>query len=269
MNIFDQIKYVLQNRINEIVSPNEIKEKLINQFGTNSDSIILSDYCYNRYNSGIAFDKHIFQYVNRSLYKYLGENYPYTGLIYHKPNGGNEVIVGEWKNGEKTFFETDRLRYDPSNISQLNMISKEQIMKLYEEYNQILQYEIKALKCKPTELRHLTGRIGEFICAIKTDGTLAKETNQHGYDVICNKRRISVKTTAQSTGFISINVNTFEYFDDLFVVQYIQDDFYVIYYGAKEEILKITRRYENTYEIDIRRLKTLASKITNESFLPN
>lgn len=40
------------------------------------------------------------------------------------------------------------------------------IRKLYEEYNEILRYEMNVLKCKPSELRHLIGRIGELYCAM-------------------------------------------------------------------------------------------------------
>lgn len=132
-----------------------------------------------------------------------------------------EVIVGEWVNGVKSLREvpiTNNQKHDQAEI-----ISKEQLVNLYNEYKQILRYEMNVLNCKPTELRHLIGRIGEFICAIQTNGTLARQTNQHGFDVVSDGRRISVKTTAQSSGFISINKNTFHDFDGFFVVQYVSD----------------------------------------------
>ncbi|RXJ85295.1 hypothetical protein CRU87_10775, partial [Aliarcobacter trophiarum LMG 25534] len=44
---------------------------------------------------------------------------------------------------------------------------------LYNKYLEILNFEIKYFNHKPTELRHLIGRLGEFYCAIKTNGTLA------------------------------------------------------------------------------------------------
>src|SRR3546814_11525292 len=54
---------------------------------------------------------------------------------------------------------------------------------------------------KPTEVRHLIGRLGEFHCALQVGGNLAHMANQHGFDVVCsNDRRISVKTTAQVSG---------------------------------------------------------------------
>lgn len=83
------------------------------------------------------------------------------------------------------------------------------------------------------------------------------KTNQHGFDVVSDGRRISVKTTAQSSGFISINKNTFDDFDDFFVVQYVNDDFKVIFFGSKEEVQKISRIYGSQYEVEISLLKKL------------
>ncbi|MEY8742641.1 hypothetical protein AB9M62_24575 [Bacillales bacterium AN1005] len=250
MTIYEQIKLILSTSLNEIISPYELKRTLKELYGTNPQSILLSDYCYNRFNNGTNFDKHLFEYINRSSYKYLGENYLYTGLIFQKPKGQKkEVIVGEWVNGIKIL--KDRA------TSSSETISKEQIENLYNEYNKILRYEMNILNCKPTELRHLIGRIGELICAIKTNGSLSRQTNQHGFDVISNGRRISVKTTAQNNGFITINKNTFEDFDDLYVIQYEKEDFQVIFYGSKELVEKLSRTYEGKYEVDIMRLKKL------------
>lgn len=165
------------------------------------------------------------------------------------------MIVGEWRNGIKYLYDKP-LNSKKSNKDSIEIIiSKDQIIKLYEEYNEILRLELNVLKCKATELRHLIGRIGEFYCAIKTDGFLTKKTNQHGFDVISNNRKISVKTTAQDEGFVRINQKTFNSFDDLFVVQYSNDDFNLIFYGPKENILDILREYESTFELDIKKLK--------------
>lgn len=256
MTIYEQIKEMMMNKDNQIISTAEVKSQLKRQYGTNPESVILSDYCYNRYNKGIAFNKHLFQYVTKSNYKYIGENFAYTGLIFHKPQGQTgEFVVGEWRNGVKVLYD------EPINVSdahdEIDIISTEQIIKLYEDYNQILQYEMNLLGCKPTELRHLTGRIGEFLCAIVTKGSLSRQTNQHGFDVVSNGKKISVKTTAQTTGFITLNQNTFDVFDEVFVVQYINDDFKVIYSGPKEQVKTIARKYENKFEVDINRLKKL------------
>ncbi len=74
--------------------------------------------------------------MNRSSYKYLGENSLYTGLIFRKSKGEDkEVIVGEWVNGVKSLREvpiTNNQIHDQAEI-----ISKEQLVNLYNEYNQI------------------------------------------------------------------------------------------------------------------------------------
>ena len=51
----------------------------------------------------------------------------------------------------------------------------------------------------PTELRHLCGRIGELYVAMVTNGQMALNVNQRGYDVVSGVgERISVKTTARA-----------------------------------------------------------------------
>lgn len=252
MSIYEQIKSILENQYEKVITGSEIKEILKDKFDTKPSSVLLSDYCYNRYNNGIRFDKHLFEYLDRDIYRYLGENYPYTGLIYHKPSGeSSEKVVGEWINGTKNIYKNDQ-----SDIK----ISSQQIQKLYREYINILHFEMALLGCKPTELRHLIGRLGEFICVLETKGQLAKNTNQQGFDVISKGRKISVKTTAQYNGFIQINKNTFKDFDDLFIVQYIYNDFKTIFYGPKERLGPIMREYKNTYEIDIIGIKKLYKK---------
>lgn len=102
MSIYDSLKEAMKSKeIGTILKTREIKEEMKIKFSINPSSVIPSDYCYNRYNYGIGFDKHIFEFCERNKYKYLGENYPYTGKVYHKPQGKNEEIeVGEWINGK-------------------------------------------------------------------------------------------------------------------------------------------------------------------------
>ena len=243
--IYEQLKEVLDGREGDIVTATDVKSLLATIYGTNKESVLLSDYCYNRFNEGIMFTKHLFQYIDRNSYKYLGENALFTGLIFQKKKGEvGEGIVGEWIDGVK-YMKSDG-------------ISKAQIIQLYTHYNEVWRYELHILQSKPTELRHLMGRIGEFLCAIQTDGQLALNVNEHGYDVISGTRRkISVKTTAQTKGFIAINRNTFHLCDDLFIVQYKNDMFQVIFFGEKEQIIDSCRIYENTYELDISKLSKL------------
>lgn len=106
MNILGKVKNTFKEcAIGREFSRQEIIDRVVEKHGCNPSSIIPSDYCYNRINNGINFEKylHIFEYIDRSTYRYLGENYPFNGRIYHKPKGGNEILIGEWSNGEIKF----------------------------------------------------------------------------------------------------------------------------------------------------------------------
>ncbi len=105
-------------RINEYVS----------QFGTESvmdvdgvlsaakmtdkkGSILPTDYCYNRYNNGLGeFDgPHLFEYTDDKKFRVLGENYPYTGNVMHKPKGAPEYVWAHWTAGKLTKGEPENL----------------------------------------------------------------------------------------------------------------------------------------------------------------
>ncbi|WP_282068782.1 DUF6998 domain-containing protein [Olleya namhaensis] len=140
------------------------------------------------------------------------------------------------------------------------MIEKENIESFYNKYFEILKLEIKELGCKPTELRHLIGRLGEFYCVIKTNGKLAHTPNQHGFDVIAeNGKKISVKTTTQKSGFVLINKKTMALFDELMVLQLVDLEFKELYYGTMKEIEPLCRVWKGNldkYELDLSKLKT-------------
>lgn len=130
---------------------------------------------------------------------------------------------------------------------------------LYNKYLEILQFEIDYFNHKPTELRHLIGRLGEIYCAIKTKGTLAQEVNQQGHDVVAKDgSRISVKTTAQNSGFITLNSKTLDRVDKIMIILYENNSFVDIYFGLVQPLIEGTRMYENKYEIDISKIKRLA-----------
>jgi len=112
MTIYEQIKDTLTDRKGSILTASEIKDLVTVQYGTNANSIIPSDYCYNRFNSGIKFNKHLFEYIDTNHYQYLGEDFPFTGLIYHKSANQNfYFIIGEWIAGRKILYAT-RVRKD-------------------------------------------------------------------------------------------------------------------------------------------------------------
>ncbi|MBT0110492.1 hypothetical protein J4H72_22735 [Vibrio alginolyticus] len=73
-----------------------------------------------------------------------------------------------------------------------------------------------------TELRHLTGRIGELYSALITNGQMATEVNQSGYDVVSGDgERVSVKTTGRlaNNGQVSFNPNTLNSVDRVIVLR--------------------------------------------------
>ena len=81
-----------------------------------------------------------------------------------------------------------------------------------------------------TELRHLTGRIGELYAALITNGRMATEVNQAGYDVVSSTgERISVKTTGRmhTGGHISFNTNTLELVDRIIILRINTDEMQV------------------------------------------
>jgi len=79
----------------------------------------------------------------------------------------------------------------------------------------------------PQELRHLCGRIGELYAAMITNGQMAHNINQKGYDVVSGiGERISVKTTTMSHGggHVSFNANTIEHVDRVMILQVNYDE---------------------------------------------
>lgn len=91
MTIIEKVRDTFANcKKGTIFSTSEIIDLVMLKYGVNRGSIIPSDYCYNLTNKGkidnpILADFKIFEWISRGKYKYLGENYPYTGLIIRNP----------------------------------------------------------------------------------------------------------------------------------------------------------------------------------------
>jgi len=142
------------------------------------------------------------------------------------------------------------------------MITASQIQHLYERYLELVRLEIDEFGVKPTEVRHLIGRLGEFYCALQVKGTLAHLANQHGFDVVCsNGRRISVKTTAQTTGFVALGKSTLSQVDDLMLVQYRGGQLTTVYYGPVAPAIAVCRYYDYSgkHELDIAKARKLTA----------
>jgi hypothetical protein len=270
MIIYEQLIAALGGE-ERLLTTAEIRHALAQQFGTNPASVFPSDYCYNLWNKGRSARPPLFISVGSAEYRYVGPSFPYTGLVFWRPkDASSEEIVGEWVNGvryqypspsETTFpalteVAKGSLAIRPSGTIPL---SREQLDRLYEEYMEILTLEVAVFGCEPTETRHLIGRLGEFYCARTTSGQLARDVNQAGFDVVGgNGRRISVKTTAQRAGFVSLNSRTADRADDLMVLRYTNGGFEEVYFGEISKALEVTRIWEGRYELDLVKARRIA-----------
>lgn len=82
MQIADQLRDCLADvAVGTKMKRQEIIALVVDRFGTNPNSVIPSDYCYNMTNKGIASD-HVsfFLNVGTGLYEYVGENYKATTI---------------------------------------------------------------------------------------------------------------------------------------------------------------------------------------------
>lgn len=150
--------------------------------------------------------------------------------------------------------------YEPKENNE-DSLSLENISALYKKYFELAQFEVSKLGIRPTEARHLIGRLGEFYCALVVDGSISRVVNQHGFDVIsASGRRISVKTTAQKSGFVAISSKTLEKVDDLMILQYKNGHLDEVYYGDIDIAISSARYYEHVqkYELDISKARKLA-----------
>lgn len=128
------------------------------------------------------------------------------------------------------------------------------IVELLNKYIEILKVE-EQLGTPATEMRALIGRIGEIYATIKTDGVLAENTNQKGFDVIQgNGRTLSVKTTGTLQSTININPNTAHLADDTMVVLYEDGQLKVIYHSDTKTLID----YNGT--LSLYRISVLAGK---------
>lgn len=117
------------------VTRKELVYLLHNNYGVAIGSIIPSDYCYNRINDGITLTKPtLFEYLGPGRYRCLGENFPYTGDIYH-----NGYIVGMCENGlrkvygiyegsllSKTSEEKSQKSRDPSKRLRFQVLARDE-----------------------------------------------------------------------------------------------------------------------------------------------
>ncbi|SDN61130.1 HNH endonuclease [Paenibacillus sp. yr247] len=97
--------------IGKVVERSEIVREVNLKYGRTVGSIIPSDYCYNIINNGIKPNKPtLFIYNGKGQYECVGLNYPYNGVIWHRPKGAKaEFPVGKCVNGERIIAPNSNL----------------------------------------------------------------------------------------------------------------------------------------------------------------
>lgn len=88
MSIIEEIeKFTESMPLGYEFSTKWFKTELSKQYNRSAESYIPSDYCYNRKNKGINYNKqpHYFLRLGRGKYKYVGKNYIFTGEVEEKP----------------------------------------------------------------------------------------------------------------------------------------------------------------------------------------
>lgn len=94
--------YVNLNGIASKMTPDQLYSLVTATYPMNRNSFLPADYCYNRTNEGIDFEKHVhlFARTDEGNYLILGENYPYSGPVYYRKRGETkDSICGVWTNG--------------------------------------------------------------------------------------------------------------------------------------------------------------------------
>lgn len=110
MTIYEALIKCFTGQEGQEFSRDQIIEKVLLVIDPKKESILPTDFCYNRINNGINFKQHLFEYLpNNSKnkkkgqdaykFKYLGPGYPYSGPIQWKPKGKEEETVGFWEKG--------------------------------------------------------------------------------------------------------------------------------------------------------------------------
>ncbi len=97
----------LQAQYGEADIPGEVLKRKIEEIGDyRKDSVIPSDYCYNRLNlAPFSFKYLVLVHLRRGWYKYIGSGYPYNGPVMWKPKQERERQVGVWKDGDCDLWE--------------------------------------------------------------------------------------------------------------------------------------------------------------------
>lgn len=100
MLIYEQLLSIFEEDTDRIYRTGEIRSELEHRFGTNRDSVIPSDYCYNRWNHGVNTQTPILVWLGKGRYRFIGPDQPYIGPILGRPRGTSaDQVVGECIDG--------------------------------------------------------------------------------------------------------------------------------------------------------------------------
>ena len=94
--------YVSLNGTGMKMSREQLYNVVSETYQMNKNSFLPADYCYNRTNEGIDFEKqaHLFERTDDGDYIVLGMDYPYSGLVQYRRRGETEdSVCGVWTNG--------------------------------------------------------------------------------------------------------------------------------------------------------------------------
>jgi len=140
MTFFEKLNEVLAQQSKSTFSTSEIKKLMFDAYQTKDESVIPSDYCYNRTNHGRKFssETRLLKYLDRNEYEYLGKNYKYSGPVYHKEkNSAEEQKVGEWFDGVyKPYIQIEGPEVE--NMEELKEMGSEPKKEVRPSLNQIL-----------------------------------------------------------------------------------------------------------------------------------
>lgn len=123
----------------------------------------------------------------------------------------------------------------------------------------------------PSELRHLMGRIGELYVAMYTNGNMAANVNEKGYDVVTkDNERISVKTIIMSSGqrHVSFNRTTLDFVDRVVILRLSAEEMEqeILFDKAIEEAKRLmTLQSNEKLSISMPEITKLDKKMRNDS----
>ena len=107
LTVAEQIEQYVSNIISQYglgqtINSHDMINELVRKYGTNPNSILPADYCYNRISKGIDEDSiTYFEFVKSGQYKVWGKDYPYNGEIIANPADGVEHVEGYCINGKR------------------------------------------------------------------------------------------------------------------------------------------------------------------------